>query len=219
MSLELFGHLFSSYTWKALIPLYQNDVPFTFRSIDRDEPGNYAELAHRWALAKFPLLVDGDRQVFEATAIIEYLDAFHPGAVRMIPKDAWEAIRVRQLDRIFDNYVMNVMNIIVADAMRPDADRDSFGVDRARASLDKIYAWLDAELAGRKWAAGDAFTLADCAAAPSLFYADWAHPIADAHATLRAYRARLLAHPSVARCVEDARPFRHYFPLGAPDRD
>lgn len=219
MTLHLFGHPFSSYTWKALIPLYENATPFDFRDVDPREPGNFAELAERWSLAKFPLLVDGDRQVFEATAIIEYLDAFYPGAVRMIPADAWQAIRVRQLDRVFDNYVMNVMQVIVANAMRPEENRDPWGVDRARADLDRIYAWIDGELAGREWAAGDAFTLADCAAAPSLFYTDWAHPIDPRHATLKAYRARLLARPSVVRCVEDARPYRAYFPLGAPDRD
>jgi glutathione S-transferase len=219
MALELFGHPFSSYTWKALIPLYENATPFTFRNVDPGEPDNHAELARRWPIAKFPLLVDGDRQVFESSAIIDYLDAFHPGAARMIPADPWQAVRVRQLDRVFDNYVMNVMTIAVGNALRPEEHRDPWGVERAREGLDKIYAWLDGELAGRTWAAGDAFTLADCAAAPSLFYADWVHPIGEDRATLRAYRARLLARPSVVRCVEDARPYRHYFPLGAPDRD
>lgn len=217
--IELFGHPFSSYTWKALIPLYENATPFAFRDVDPREPGNFTELAERWSLAKFPLLVDGDRQVFEATAIIEYLDAFHPGAVRMILADPWQEIRVRQLDRVFDNYVMNVMQVIVANAMRPEEHRDPWGVDRARADLDRIYAWLDGELADREWAAGDTFTLADCAAAPSLFYTDWAHPIDAKHQVLKAYRARLLARPSVSRCVEEARPYRVYFPLGAPDRD
>ena len=126
---------------------------------------------------------------------------------------------MRQLDRVFDNYVMNVMQVVVSDALRPEAARDSYGVDRARADLDRIYAWLDGELAAREWAVGRDFTLADCAAAPSLFYADWVHPIADRHARLRTYRALLLDRPSVSRCVEEARPYRAYFPLGAPDRD
>ena len=111
------------------------------------------------------------------------------------------------------------MQVIVSNALRPEAARDPYGVDRARADLDRIYAWLDGELAARKWAAGKEFTLANCAAAPSLFYADWAHPIADRYVTLKAYRARLLARPSVSRCVEEARPYRAYFSLGAPDRD
>jgi glutathione S-transferase len=123
------------------------------------------------------------------------------------------------LDRIFDNYVMNSMQKIVLDRRRPEADRDAYGVNEAREVLDKIYAWLDIRLAGRTWAAGAGLTLADCAAAPSLFYADWAHEIPAGLGTLRAYRARLLAHPSVARAVDEARPYRQYFPLGAPDRD
>ena len=123
------------------------------------------------------------------------------------------------LDRIFDNYVMTPMQKIVANNLRPQADRDSYGVTEARGLLDKIYAWLNDRLAGHGWVAGRNFSLADCAAAPSLFYADWAHEIPAGHAALRAYRARLLAHPSVARAVDEARPFRSYFPLGAPNRD
>ena len=136
----------------------------------------------------------------------------------MIP-DGDAGIEARMLDRIFDNDVMTPMQKIVHDAMRAEPDRDAYGVAQARGFLDSIYAWLDQRLAGRTWAAGEAFTLADCAAAPSLFYADWAHEIPHTHAKLRAYRARVLAHPHVARAVDEARPFRHYFPLGAPDRD
>lgn len=217
--IQLFGHPFSSYMWKALIALYETETPFAFRILDPEHPENGAELARRWPLARFPLLVDDERVVFEASAVIEHLAVFHPGAVRLIPSDAAAAVTVRQLDRVFDIYVMNVMQVIVSDALRPEANRDRYGVEQARAGLDRIYAWLDGELAAREWATGRDFTLADCAAAPSLFYADWTHPIADRHATLKAYRARLLARPSVARCVEGGRPYRAYFPLGAPDRD
>ena len=217
MTVQLFGHPFSSYTWKALIALYENGTPFDFRVLDH--PANGAELRRHWALGKFPLLVDGETELFEATIVIEYLDAFHPGPVRLIPSDPMAAIKVRQLDRVFDNYVMNDMQAIVGDALRPEAHRDPYAVSRAKERLDQIYAWTDGELAGREWAAGSDFTLADCAAAPSLFYADWAHPIAAEHADLKAYRARLLARPSVARCIDEARPYRDLFPLGAPDRD
>ena len=123
------------------------------------------------------------------------------------------------LDRIFDNYVMGSMQKIVLNQLRPEADRDAFGVTEARGVLERIYAWLDMHLAGRTWAAGAAFTLADCAAAPALLYADWTHEIPPALTTLRAYRSRLLAHASIARAVDEARPFRSYFPLGAPSRD
>ena len=123
------------------------------------------------------------------------------------------------LDRVFDNYVMTPMQAIVADAMRPEEARDARGVLQSRALLDKTYAWLDDRMKDRTWAAGESFTLADCAAAPSLFYADWVHPIPEALGALRAYRARLNARPSFARCIEEARPYRHFFPPGAPDRD
>jgi glutathione S-transferase len=219
MSLQLFGHPFSSYTMKALIALYENETPFDFRMLDPDHPENNAELARLWPIGKFPLLVDGETAVFETSAIIEHLNAFHPGAVKLIPADAKSAVPVRMLDRIFDSHVMGPMQAIVHDALRPEERRDPYGVARARTALDTIYAWLDHALAGRQWAAGDAFTLADAAAAPALFYADWAHPIKADRAVLRAYRARLLARPSFARCIDGARPYRHFFPLGAPDRD
>src|SRR5690606_794143 len=134
-----------------------------------------------------------------------------------VPAEPAAALKARELDRIFDNYIMTPMQKIVADKLRPEADRDPYGVADARRTLDTAYAWLDGALAGRTWAAGDQFTIADCAGGPSLFYADWAHPIPVAHATLKAYRQRVLARPSVVRAVDEARPYRHYFPLGAPD--
>ncbi len=219
MSLQLFGHPFSSYTMKALIALYENETPFDFHILDPEHPENTAELARRWPVARFPLLVDGATTVFETSAIIEHLTAFHAGPVPLIPADARTAVPVRMLDRVFDNHVMGPMQAIVFDARRPEDARDRYGVTQARTALDTIYAWLDHALAGRQWAVGDAFTLADAAAAPALFYADWTHPIGEDRTTLRAYRARLLARPSFARCVDDARPYRRFFPLGAPDRD
>jgi glutathione S-transferase len=123
------------------------------------------------------------------------------------------------LDRILDNYVMAPMQKIVLDCLRPESDRDAYGVREARDTLDSAYRWLDGALAGREWAAGGSFSLADCAAAPSLFYADWVHEIPPYHANLKSYRARLLARPSFARCVDDARPYRKFFPPGAPERD
>jgi glutathione S-transferase len=219
MSLQLFGHPFSSYTMKALIALYENETPFDFRILDPDHPENAAELARRWPVARFPLLVDGGRTVFETSAIIEHLAVFHPGPVPLIPADPQAAVPIRMLDRVFDNHVMDPMQAIVFDARRPEDARDPYGASQARTALDTIYAWLDHALAGRQWAAGDAFTLADAAAAPALFYADWAQPIGEGHTTLKAYRERLLARPSFARCIEEARPYRPFFPLGAPDRD
>ena len=125
MTLQLFGHPFSSYTMKALIALYDNRTPFEFRMLDPDHPENGAELARRWPVAKFPLLVDGDTTVFEATAIIEHLAAFHAGPVPLLPADIKAAVPVRMLDRVFDNYVMAPMQSIVFDALRPGPERDS----------------------------------------------------------------------------------------------
>ncbi len=212
----LYAHPFSSYSQKVLIALYENATPFEYRSLE--ESSANAELVSLWPLKRFPVLVDQGRTILEATTIIEYLQSHHPGAVRLIP-DGDFGIEVRMLDRVFDNYVMTPMQKIVVNQLRPEPDRDSYGVTEARSVLDRIYAWLDERLTDRTWTAGDTFTLADCAAAPSLFYADWAHPIPPAHGSLRAYRVRLLAHPSVARAVDEARPYRRYFPLGAPDRD
>ena len=164
-----------------------------------------------------PLLVDGNRAVAEATVIIEYLSIHHPGPERLLPADPAEAIDVRFMDRVFDNYVMTPMQRIVFDALRPAEERDARGVADARALLETSYDWLEQRMRGREWAAGS-FGLADCAAAPSLFYADWVHPI-ERRSHLRDYRDRLLARPSFARAVDEARPFRHFFPLGDPGRD
>jgi glutathione S-transferase len=155
----------------------------------------------------------------ESTVIIEHLGLHHPGPVRLIPAEPEAALPVRMLDRFFDNYVSTPLQRIVFDNLRPKDIRDSHGVDEAKAVLDRAYAWLETTLAGREWAAGDTFGLADCAAAPALFYADWAHPIPAERRAVRDYRRRHLARPSIARAVEEARPYRHLFPLGAPDRD
>jgi glutathione S-transferase len=136
----------------------------------------------------------------------------------MLPLDATAALDVRFADRFFDNYVQAPMQAIVSDALRGE-NRDPNTVAQARANLDRAYAWLEQHMAGREWSAGAAFTLADCSAAPALFYADWVHPIGEAFPNVRAYRQRLNARPSVARTIDEARPYRHFFPLGAPDRD
>lgn len=217
MTLQLFAHPFSSYCWKVLIPLYENDTPFDYRHIEHE--GVFAELAALWPIGKFPVLRDGGKTIVETSAIIEHLQIHHPGPVQLIPGDPDQAIEVRMLDRIFDNYVMNAMQPLVNNAIRPEEKRDAFVAEGVHAMLDKSYAWLDQRMATRQWAAADRFSLADCAAAPSLFYADWAYPIPEQFAHLKAYRARLLARPSVARAVDEARPYRSYFPLGAPDRD
>ena len=219
MSLSLFAHPFSSYCQKVLTALYEAGTPFTYRQLSFDDKETGAEFAALWPIQRMPLLRDGDRSIMESTIIIDYLDRKYPGPAPLLPADPDMAQEARFLDRVFDNYVMTPMQKIVFNALRPEAARDAFGVDEAKALLDRAYAWLDTHLQGRAWAVGDRFTLADCAAAPSLFYADWVHPFGDAYPTLLAYRQRLLQRPSFARAVDEGRPFRHFFPLGAPDRD
>lgn len=215
--MQLYAHPFSSFCQKALIAFYENHIAFEYRTLE--DPSANAELLALWPLKRFPVLQDGETTVLESSSIIEYLQAYYPGPIRLIPDDAAAAVEVRMMDRVFDNYVSTPQGRIVFNSMRAETDRDPLGDAEARKMLETTYAWLDQRLAGREWATDHGFSLADCAAAPALFYADWTHPIPERFETLKAYRARLLARPSIARCVDDARPYRDYFPLGAPDRD
>ncbi len=216
--LQLYAHPFSSYCQKVLIALWADGTEFEYKMLDEAHPENMAGLKRRWTFAQFPLLVDDGKTVVETTPIIEHLAALHPGPNDWIPDSALGR-QVRFLDRFFDLYVMNTMTVSVFDALRPEGSRDPFGVDKSLSTLRAAYDWLEANLGDGPWAAGNDFTLADCAAAPSLFYADWVEEIGPARARLAAYRARLLAHPIVARAVDEGRPYRSFFPLGAPDRD
>ena len=218
MTLALYGHPFSSYTQKVLIALYENGTPFQFHNV-WPESEHTAEWLRRWPIAKFPLLSDSDRTVAETSIIIEYLQLKHPGSVPLLPVDPLSALDVRFLDRFFDLHVMDAAQHAVDGALTGDPTKRADGQSLAEKKLERSYAWLEETLGGRDWAAGARFTLADCAAAPALFYADWVHPISEEFTVLRAYRSRLLARPSFARAVDEARPFRPLFPLGAPDRD
>lgn len=217
MTIELFAHPFSSYCQKAITALYENGTPFEFRMLEPGSPWS-DELASIWPIGKFPVLREGERVVPEATMIIEYLDVHHPGPVRFIPDDPDTAIEVRMLDRFFDNYFATPQQKLVFDLIRPEAERDARGAKEAREMLDTAYAWLDARMAKREWAAGD-FSLADCSAGPQLFYADWSHPMNGRFPDVAAYRQRLMARPAFKRAIDEARPYRTFFPGGAPDRD
>jgi glutathione S-transferase len=219
MSLALYAHPFSSYCQKVLTALYENDTPFEYRALGPDNPDAMRELTEMWPMKRFPVLADDGRPVIESSVIIEYLGLKYAGPVTLIPADPQRALDVRFMDRFFDLYVATPQQKIVFDAMRPEHERDPRGVADARAMLDTSYAYLERLMATREWAAGDDFSMADCAAAPFLFYADWCHRIGDAYPQVIAYRKRLLARPSFARAVDEARPYRKLFPLGAPDRD
>jgi len=219
MSLKFYAHPFSSYSQKVLTALYENETAFEWRLLTPENPQVLQEFVALWPIGLFPVLVDGERTVVEATTIIEYLGLYHPGSVPLLPSDARAALEVRSMDRFFDNYISTPQQRIIFDCRRAEAERDARGVADARAMLDTAYAWLDKVMAGREWAAGDRFSLADCGAAPFLFYADWTHRIDPSFANVLGYRKRLLARPSFARAVDEARPYRSFFPLGAPDRD
>jgi glutathione S-transferase len=217
MPLMLYAHPFSSYSQKVLIALWENEIVFTYRHLE--EPGAAEERASLWPLGRFPVLTDDGRIVAESSIIIEHLDLHHPGPVRLLPDQREAALEVRLMDRFFDNYIMSAVQKPVSEALKTEGARKEEAVAEARLALDTAYAWLEERLRDRTWAAGDSFSMADCAAAPSLFYADWVQQIGSAFPRLREYRSQLLARPSFARAVEEGRPYRHYFPLGAPDRD
>jgi glutathione S-transferase len=224
--LALYGHLFSSYTWKALIPLYANGTPFEFREISPAYPehGEFIQRAH--PAGKFPVLTDGGVTVVEATGIVEYLAVHHPGPAPLIPVEPTIAATARMLDHVFDNYVMgNVQRTVAAyfnDRDNPGAGGlrehpDEVELAGAKARLRQAYAWLESWLEGNMLPPH--VSIVTCAAAPSLFYADWVERIPDDCPRVVALRAELLALPAVSRCIEDARPYRAFFPPGAPDRD
>ena len=213
MSLTLHLHPLSSFCQKALIAFYENDTPFTPHVVDLGDAGAAARFKALWPIGKFPVLRDDarGRTVPESTIIIEYLQQFYPGRTRFIPSDPDLAWQVRLRDRFYDNYVHLPMQKIVGDKLRPAGASDPHGVAQARAQLETSYGMLEAEMRDRTWAAGEAFTLADCAAAPALYFANLVQPFA-AHKSIAAYFERLLARPSFARAVREADPYRHLFP-------
>lgn len=216
MSLQLFYHPLSSYSMKALIALYENATPFEYRMLSPDHPANCGQFAEMWPIQKFPILLDGGHMVVEASIVIEYLGLHYPGPVRLLPADPKAALEVRMMDRFFDNHIATPQQKLVADVLRPAGQRDPYGEAEARRKLETAYAWLDKIMAGRTWAAGDEFSMADCAAAPFLLYAHWSHPIPETHEHAMAYLRRLRERPSFVRAWAEARPYRHMFPLGVP---
>jgi len=216
VTLVLHQHPFAMYCWKPLIALYERDVPFTAELVD----GDRAALAELWPPASIPVLVDDGVVVPESSTIVEHLDRYG-AAPSLIPTHPDRALRARLWDRVADGYIASPVQKIVGDALRPRDARDPHGVAQAHATIDLAYASLERRLKrcdADAWLAGDAFTLADCAAAPALHYADVLHPLdRDARPALAAYVDRVLTRPAVARAVEEARPYRDLFPLPWPE--
>jgi glutathione S-transferase len=214
MSLTLHFHPLASYCHKVLIALYENDTPFKANNVDLSDPSERAALLALWPIGKFPVLRDDARNqtLPESTVIIEYLDRYYPGPTRFLPADADLALQTRLRDRFYDLYVHEPVQKIVGDRLRPHGEKDPHGVEEARAQLLTSYAMIDREMATRTWAMGDAFSLADCAAAPALFYANEVFPIGEGQASARAYFDRLRARPSYARVLKEAEPYFAMFP-------
>ena len=214
MSLHLYFHPLASFCHKALIALYENHTPFEAVFVDLGKQAERAALLKLWPIGKFPVLRDDarDQTVPESTIIIEYLDRHYPGTTRFIPSDADHAQQTRLRDRFYDLYVHEPMQKIVGDRLRPEGSKDPHGVEEARARLRTSYGMIDSEMATRTWAAGEAFGLADCAAAPALFYANEVMPFGENHRNVAAYFGRLKARPSYARVLREAEPFFVMFP-------
>jgi glutathione S-transferase len=214
MALKLYSHPFASYCQKVLIALYENATPFEAVLVDLGDKTSRAAFYALWPMGKMPALRDAarDRTVVESTIIIEYLQQHYPGPAALLPADPERQLEVRMSDRFYDLYVMGPMQEIVGDRLRPPGREDPQGVAQARQTLRTAYGMIESEMAGRRWAAGDGFSMADCAAAPALFYADWVEPLGDAWPQVAAYLGRLMQRPSVARVIEEARPYRWMFP-------
>jgi glutathione S-transferase len=214
MSLKLYYHPLASYCWKTLIALYENATPFERHLVDLSNPEERAALTQLSPFTKFPTLQDRarGRVVPESTTIIEYLARHYPAPTRLVPDDADAAFEVRRLDRFFDLYVHEPMQKIVGDIIRPDGKRDAYGVDQARDTLRRAYEVLEHELGAQPWAAGSAFSMADCAAAPALYYANRVAPFAATQPRVTAYLKRLHERPSFAQVFTEAQPYLSMFP-------
>jgi glutathione S-transferase len=215
MSLKLYFHPLSSFSHKALIALYENDTPFEPHILDFADENSRAAFRAIWPIGKFPVLRDEaqDRTIPESSMIIEYLAQHYPGRTSLVPADPDIALQTRMRDRFYDLYVNAPMQKIVTDRLRPPGRNDPHGVDEARLLLQIACRLLDAEMATRTWAVGEAFSLADCAAAPALFYADTLAPFAGTCDNLASYLDRLIARPAFARVLDEAQPYFALFPM------
>jgi glutathione S-transferase len=214
MSLELYFHPFASFCQKVLVAFYENDTPFEPRVVDLTDQTSTAEFKKIWPIGKFPVLRDDmkDQTIPESSIIIEYLALHYPGKTQLVPSDADLAWQTRMRDRFYDLYVNVPMQKIVTDRLRPSGKNDPHGVEQARTLLRTAYGMIDQEMETNTWAMGDAFSMADCAAAPALFYANEVMPFGDAHKNAAEYLGRLMQRPSFARVFEDAQPYRSLFP-------
>jgi glutathione S-transferase len=214
MSLKFFFHPLASYCQKVLIALYENGTPFEPHVVDFSNEASAAAFRKLWPVAKMPVLRDDarDRTIPESSIIIEYLTQHYPGPTKLIPADGDRALQTRLRDRFYDLYVHEPMQKIVGDRLRPAGKADSHGVEAAKAQLLTSYGMIDEEMTAKTWAMGEAFTLADCAAGPPLFFANKLMPFGDSHRNLARYFERLAKRPSFARSLAEAEPYMKFFP-------
>ncbi|MCW5688966.1 MAG: glutathione S-transferase family protein [Pseudolabrys sp.] len=213
MALTLYLHPLSSYCHKVLIALYENGIPFTPQLVELHKAESREPFLKLWPVGKFPVLTDGDRVLPESTPIIDYLALRYPGPVALIPREPEAMLAVRALDRFYDLHVHNQMQKVIGDRIRPADKKDPHGVAQATKAIHTALAIVEPEMAGRAWAMGENFTLADCAAAPALFYVnEGIEPLAGRYPALAAYLARLKERPSYARALAEAAPYLHMFP-------
>ncbi len=215
LSLKLYFHPFSSFCQKALVAFYENDTPFEPHLVDLGNETSRAEFLKIWPIGKMPVLRDDAKQrtIPESSIIIEYLAQHYPGKSQLVPADPDLARQMRMRDRFYDLYVQEPMQKIVDDRLRPAGKSDPYGVDRAKTLLHTAYGVIDQEMETKTWAMGDLFSMADCAAAPALFYANVVMPFGDTHKNVAAYLDRLMERPSFARAVKEAQPYLATFPL------
>ena len=216
MALTLYFHPLSSFCHKALIALYENGTPFTPQKVDLMDEKESTAFKKLWPVGKFPVLRDekNKKTIPESTTIIEYLAQCYPGPVELVPKDAGQALAVRAQDRFYDLNVHLLTQKVITDRIRPAGQNDKFGVDHARGLLHTALGIIDKDMARKTWAAGEAFTMADCAAAPTLFYYNRAvEPLAGSFDNVAAYLDRLVKRPSYARALKEAEPFLKYVPM------
>jgi glutathione S-transferase len=208
MTLTLYFHPFSSYCQKVVIALYENATPFTPKVINLGDPASAEELKKIWPIGKFPVLRDEARgeTIPESSVIVEYLDRHYPGPAKLIPADPDAALKVRQRDRFLDFYINDALGKVVVDHFRPPGKNDPFGVEMATQMMVTAYGILETEMAGKTWGVAETFTMADCAAAPILFYANLISPFG-AYPNIMAYYDRLTARPSFRRALKEAEPF------------
>ena len=212
MALKLYLHPLSSFCWKVLIPLYEAEIPFEPVMVDLMDPAKRAEYLKLSPFAKIPTLVDGDTVVNETSIMIEYLAQKFPKAASLLPKDPVEALTVRALDRVFDLYIGRGLGKVAGDRLRPADKRDPIAIGMVMNDMKTALAIVERDMASRTWAAGETFTMADCAAAPSLFYADKLVPYASGYPNTARYLERLKKRPSVARAIREAEPYFHMVP-------